>query len=684
MVSCCIFIILNVWLENYSRWGGAVSMSRAPRMHAATAFAAASLALFVVLNLTFVVNWGVCCADDAFMAVVAKNLAWGFGYSTSLSFGGPDFALVPFDAHITTGPTLVLPTSAAIRILGNRFWVPGAVQVTLCTMLLVAAWRALGPMATRGRAGTAAGVFILIAYAVSPYHFEHWYAMLGEVPAALAILLGLTVWAVHPASSRRSFIAAMLCSLAVLAKLLALIYAATFLMSAVAVGLPTNRDPKRFWNLLGPVILGFLLPIVAFEVWKAVSLGPEGYLSQVRSLGRLMFTYGTSRAAFSPGEITTRLITFSTRFGVSLPGLLILAAFGGSLAWRTGNAAFRRLYLVLLASVAVHACYWLLLSLGLPRYFFIGLILLSALVAIPYLALERPALIMLYSGALALGLLGTVGRLQGPISNLGGTWSAPSTFRSNQATVVRFLDARLDRRPFVGQWWAPVADLEYLSKGVLDFKGYSALTPADLSRGVLVVTNSRFDNAGDKHFSSFVASCGPPVVTAAPYSIHECGGPNARPATWARVTNAAEPIAPVVPTTAPPTDVQGSPPVATSGCNLEQVGDQPAGTSPVTLGRGDVLRLGGWIVNEQEHRVPTRPYVALQSINRATWYAPFAVGLPREDVARAKRHETYHASGFSVSIDTAALPPAEYRLVLLFRDSGPAFACDNGRRIVLR
>jgi hypothetical protein len=313
---------------------------------------------------------------------------------------------------------------------------------------------------------------------------------------------------------------------------------------------------------------------------------------------------------------------------------------------------------------------------GRPRYIFIGVILLSALLTLPYLALQRLWPLLLYSGALAFSLLGTVNRLHGPISDLGGVWFAPSASRSAQERVVQFLDARRDRRPFVGQWWAPVIDLQYLSKGVVDFKGYTALTPEDLSRGVLVVTNSSFDVANDKEFSSLVASCGAPVLSAPPYSIHECGGTKA--STWQVATR-------LVPTTTMPADIKGEPFVAVDGCNLERVGGQAGSTAPVSVRRGELLRLSGWIVDEREHRVPPDPYVALDSIDtRETWYVSFSPDLPREDVARAKLHEAYRPSGFSVSIDTTALPPAEYRLQLLFRDSGPPSVCDNGRRLVVK
>jgi hypothetical protein len=292
---------------------------------------------------------------------------------------------------------------------------------------------------------------------------------------------------------------------------------------------------------------------------------------------------------------------------------------------------------------------------------------------------------MLYSGALALSLLGTVNRLSVPIFDAGGRWFAPSVARANQERVVQFLDARPELRPFIGQWWAPVADLEYLATGVGDFKAYRALTPEEFSRGVLLVTNQRFDHPDDKHFAAMVASCGSAVLAAMPYAIYACGGPDATLPAWTPLADAGGRRVPVVPTTVTPRDLRGPSAMATDSCNLERVGGWPGSTSPLTVGRGSTLWLDGWIVNEEERRVPRRPYVALQStVTQETWYAALTVGTPREDVARAKRHQAYHASGFSVLIDTTTLLPTEYRVVLVFRDSGPVFTCDNGRRLVLR
>ncbi len=114
-------------------------------------------------------------------------------------------------------------------------------------------------------------------------------------------------------------------------------------------------------------------------------------------------------------------------------------------------------------------------------------------------------------------------------TDLGGNEFVPSVFRSNQVRFVRLLDAHQDRRPFVGQRWVPVADLEYLSKGVLDLKGYVALNPKDLGRRFLIVTIGRFDNVDDRPFMSLVSRCGAPILSNPPYADYECGGETLAP-----------------------------------------------------------------------------------------------------------------------------------------------------------
>src|SRR5689334_12742025 len=47
---------------------------------------------------------GLCCGDDALNAIAAKNLAFGYGYGSSLLDSGVGIRL--FDNAVTTGPLL--------------------------------------------------------------------------------------------------------------------------------------------------------------------------------------------------------------------------------------------------------------------------------------------------------------------------------------------------------------------------------------------------------------------------------------------------------------------------------------------------------------------------------------------------------------------------------------------------
>lgn len=649
---------MNLSLGSVERWLAGL----------ATLGAVSAWTLFVAINVAYVANRGVCCADDGSFAVVAKNLARSLGYSLTVGYGGPDFSVRQFDAEVGTGPVLIVPVSLAIRVFGNRFWVPGMVHIVMWGLLLVVIWWNLRAIVGPLRANIGSGIFLGTVYAVSPYHFEQWYAMLGEVPAALVILLAVTVWARDPESSRRRLLAGVLLSLAVLLKQLALIYAVVFMVFVIVHGLTGRwRSVGLLASRLAPAIVGFVGPLLVFEGWKLAALGFGGYRGHVVSLIRFMGRQGRISSGWSTAELTERLLAFESRFGVALPSLLITVLFGAYLARRSGRPGFRRLFGALLAGVVVHAVYWLAFSVGWPRYFYPGLVLLCALVALPFTAIDRWAKHAWYAAALGLALLGSIGRVYGPVAGLGDRWFAAGPSRISQERIVAWMDGELHRRPFVAQWWAPVADLEYLSRNVLNFKPYPALTGTEVARGFLVVTNGRFDDPGDKAFRSLISRCGPPVMAASPYAIYECR----REAVVLRGV-------------APPQEVQAGPWVAGRGCNLETVAGQGASIAPVAMRRGDLLGLSGWVVNEQEQSVPDRLYVVLQSRETGTRvYVPVDTEVVRADVARTLGNPAFRQSGFRGFIETSMLPPAVYEAFLVFRGMGGNFVCDNGRRLVV-
>ena len=91
-----------------------------------------------------------------------------------------------FDVELTTGPTLVIPAAFLIRVFGNQPWAPGLVTaIASLGLMLFMAWR-LSRAHGWARGAIYLALLSFCAYAVTAgIHFEHWYALLGEIPAAM-------------------------------------------------------------------------------------------------------------------------------------------------------------------------------------------------------------------------------------------------------------------------------------------------------------------------------------------------------------------------------------------------------------------------------------------------------------------------------------------------------------------
>ena len=101
----------------------------------ATAIAALLYALLSWLVASHAATDGLCCADDAAISLAAKSLAQGDGYSLPLNFRG-ESGNFPMDAGISSGPTVVLPAAASIRLFGAQPWAPTLASALLSLGLL--------------------------------------------------------------------------------------------------------------------------------------------------------------------------------------------------------------------------------------------------------------------------------------------------------------------------------------------------------------------------------------------------------------------------------------------------------------------------------------------------------------------------------------------------------------------
>lgn len=322
--------------------------------------------------------------DDPYNASVAKNIAQGLGYGTS--YGGFE----PYNPDISTGPTLILPLAALIRIVGNTAWAPGlcvaAINLSLLAMIIYNA---------RTHVGASFGLLACAAIpllAIFSEHGDAWSAFLGDVVAGEFIVLGILTApfeisseATHgPDVIAQSLCAGLFIGLGVLTKFIAVVAAAVFL-AVFAIHFVVNRRfmTARVRWVLVVLVVGALLPDLLFELSKLLTLGMSGY--SVLKLAEhanfqtqnppppwnltikdMMDRIGTN------GMVTLDFFEISKR--PALSGILAAGWFAALVSsWRRGITV--PVIATVLAGGAIIVC-WFLLSWPMSRRMQPGLVLL--------------------------------------------------------------------------------------------------------------------------------------------------------------------------------------------------------------------------------------------------------------------------------------------------------------------
>lgn len=474
---------------------------------------------FVTLALAKSASHGLCCADDAYFASVAKNVAMGPGYGATVSGRGFE----PFHPHISSGPAVILPAAAATWLFGNRHWVPGFAATAYWTLLLVTLFGLL----RRGELPNlrlASAVFVALCFLLFPFHFEEWFTLLGEIPAALFVLLGLVVFARAELSSRSVAAASALCSLAFLSKnLTAIFYVALVAALTVRVLLVERRSAREWLRYAAVSGAGFLVPVVAFELYKLVALGGLGaYAQHVRANAEFIRAQGLPRARGVSrwARALEYDRTFAARFGVSVWQLGAISLAATAILLRSKSDLARRLAVPAMIGIGVNVVWFLFFSLGWPRYLVVTLVVAAVLLAL-VIAASRPWAGAALAGAALLALYSVngpkLGHLRSGLEN--GPFSR-SPQLENALELTAFIDANRERAPFASQWWATTADLEYYSRSFDVFRHYSLVA----GRGAhWVVFNRAFKNDGDEAFNRLVAACEPAERSFEPYALLKCG-----------------------------------------------------------------------------------------------------------------------------------------------------------------
>jgi hypothetical protein len=465
-----------------------------------------------------VASLGLCCADDAYFASIAKNLAFGEGYGTTVH--GEGFRLL--DPEIGAGPSIIVPAAIATRFLGNRYWVPGLVAVTLWALLLVALYRALRGHPEMRHLGLACTVFLVGIFLLFPFHFEQWFALLGEVPAALLLLLGFVVLGGGEISGWRVALASLLCSLAVLSKLVSAMYCVPYFAALVVRVLVLERRSLRDLRPHALVaVAAFATPLLAFEAYKMAELGGiRAYSRNLSSTFRFVLHQGAP-AASTVGRWTRAVQydrAFVQRFGLSVGAMAVASLACTVLLLRRGGRLQGTVALCAGTGVVLGSIWYLLFSNGWPRYLVIAVVLFWALAS---LVLTIPG------RAVSLALAGVLLVVPYALNRqkLPHVWAqvpkgifTRSAALENALATTAFVDAHRDGAVFANQWWATTADLEYYSRSVDVFRRYTLVG----SPGEFYAVFNRNFRVSDPAFDALVASCEPLEPALDPYALMRC------------------------------------------------------------------------------------------------------------------------------------------------------------------
>ncbi|WP_295014305.1 hypothetical protein [uncultured Microbacterium sp.] len=257
--------------------------------------------------------------DEAFNLTVPRNLLAGWGYTSDGTLSGS--TPTPFDPRISTGPVVLLPVAAVLAtgldpILGARL-------IPLAYWLLLLGGLAVLGRRLSGRFGALTAVTVPLAFdtagGFSPIQGPA--DLLGEVAAAAWIVWGLVVL------RRRPWLAGLFLGLAVQAKLIAVLALPAF---AVALFLLAPPAPfaARAAATLRRGILPLLLaaaPTLLMELAALLSLGPDGYVRHVRSLGHFVLSGGQQ---YAPTTIPEKLATLAEAWFVPWPFVLAAGVLG--------------------------------------------------------------------------------------------------------------------------------------------------------------------------------------------------------------------------------------------------------------------------------------------------------------------------------------------------------------------
>ncbi|MFD3299093.1 hypothetical protein [Aquipseudomonas alcaligenes] len=339
--------------------------------------------------------------DDAYNASVARNFSMGMGWVTDYH------VRVPFNSTVTSGPTLLLPAAALMKVFGPQLWIPGLINACLMLSLLLIGGVTLRRLIDSDLQFLAIVVLCVVFLAI--YDTRVWSEFVGDgvIPLAIAVAAALIVGSLQSIERYRCAAAAgALLALAALSKLYALIAIMGLIFSCLAlyirgISVQEIQVPAAIKSY-GVAMVAAAAFIVPWKIYASLSLGA---FSAAEILAREEFSasffqrYGSGiDGLIGADNIFVHMWSNAERnFSRLVPSLQINEWWGSWFAFALLSLPFvvglilllhhsrrgiSQLLLLLSGAAAAHWFWFIFISTGAPRYSRVAMVLSCILVAL--------------------------------------------------------------------------------------------------------------------------------------------------------------------------------------------------------------------------------------------------------------------------------------------------------------
>lgn len=254
--------------------------------------------------------------DESYNLQIVQNLRSGNGYATNGAFRGSGPYL--FDPYISTGPSVLLPIWVISSIVRDTLLAARLVMFSYFLCMLVLLYR-LTPRSNFGRFTFGIMLMALLPTIIATNPLF----VLGE-PVTIIYFLLATV-AVKRESTTLTGIAL---AGVVLSKLNFTVAALVFLLLVIGrYALDKESDTKRFFKRTLRLVSGFVAPLLAFEIYRLVSLGGvTAYRTNIRELRNFVDTQRLQHWSDSAGFLGAKITSL-----INIPGSFVWTALGLSI-----------------------------------------------------------------------------------------------------------------------------------------------------------------------------------------------------------------------------------------------------------------------------------------------------------------------------------------------------------------